>query len=84
MARSSLTYIPGLFVKFFFEEISIFSNSSHFERRAGLSDPKLKRDRPMTFPEKFALILFSGFRGETTGQCQNSSSTWTFLRNWKI
>ena len=43
-----------------FEEISIFSNSSHLEWRAGLSDIILKG----THPTKFDLILFSGFRRE--------------------
>jgi hypothetical protein len=42
------------------KEISIFSNSSHFEWRAGLSNKILKGDHPA----KFALIWFSGFRGE--------------------
>ena len=46
------------------KEISIFSNSSHFEWRAGLSDTILKVDHPRTIPAKFALIWFSGFRGE--------------------
>jgi len=46
------------------KEISIFSNSSHFEWRAGLSDTLLKGDHPRTIPDKFALIWFSGFRGE--------------------
>ena len=46
------------------KEISIFSNSSHFEWRAGLSDTILKGDHPRTIPAKFALIWFSGFRGE--------------------
>ena len=41
------------------KEITIFSNSSHFEWRAGLSDTLLKGD-----PPKFPLIWFSGFRGE--------------------
>jgi hypothetical protein len=58
MGRSSLTYIPGFSVKFFFqpiyteieqfwpfEEISIFSNSSHLEWRAGLSDTAKNRKR---------------------------------------
>jgi hypothetical protein len=43
---------------------SIFSNSSHFEWRAGLPDTLLKGDHPRTIPAKFALIWFSGFRGE--------------------
>jgi hypothetical protein len=46
------------------KEIYIFSNSSHFEWRAGLSDTLLKGDHPRTTPVKFALIWFSGFRGE--------------------
>jgi hypothetical protein len=46
------------------KEISNFSNSSHFEWRVGLSDTILKGDHPRTIPAKFALIWFSGFRGE--------------------
>ena len=46
------------------KEISIFGNRSHFEWRAVLSDTILKRDHPTTIPAKFALIWFSGFRGE--------------------
>jgi hypothetical protein len=46
------------------KENSIFGNRSHFEWRAALSDTKLKRDHPTTIPAKFALIWFSGFRGE--------------------
>jgi hypothetical protein len=57
MARSSLTYI-------LIEEISIFSNSSHLEWRAGLSDTILKGTQPGTIPARFGLIWFSGFRGE--------------------
>jgi hypothetical protein len=34
------------------------------EWRAGLSDTILKGDHPRTIPAKFALIWFSGFRGE--------------------
>jgi hypothetical protein len=74
MARSSLAYIPGFSMKFFFqpstfwlkieqfwpfEEISIFSNSGHLEWRAGLLDTILKG----TIPARFGLIWFSGFRG---------------------
>jgi hypothetical protein len=44
------------------EDISIFSNSSHFEWRVGLSDTILKGDHPRTIPAKFVLIWFSGFR----------------------
>jgi hypothetical protein len=46
------------------KEISIFGKSSHFEWRVALSDTILKRDHPTTIPAKFALIWFSGFRGE--------------------
>jgi hypothetical protein len=46
------------------EEISIFSNSSHLEWRAGLSDINLKGNHPGTIPARFGLIWFSGFRGE--------------------
>ena len=45
-------------------EISIFSNSSHFEWRAGLSDTLLKGDYLRTIPAKFGLIWFSSFREE--------------------
>jgi hypothetical protein len=40
--------------------MSIFSNSSHLEWRAGLSDINVKG----TFPARFGLIWFSGFRGK--------------------
>ena len=46
------------------EEISIFSNSSHLEWRAGLSDTILKGTHSGTIPARFGLIWFSGFRGE--------------------
>ena len=46
------------------EEISIFSNSSHLEWRAGLSDTILKGTHPRTIPARFGLIRFRGFRGE--------------------
>ena len=46
------------------EEISIFSNSSHLELRAELSNTFLKWDYPRTIPVKFGLIWFSGFREE--------------------
>ena len=42
------------------EEISIFSNSSHLEWRAELSDTILKG----TIPARLGLMWFSGFRGE--------------------
>jgi hypothetical protein len=38
------------------EEISIFSNSSHLEWRAGLSDTILKGTHPRTIPARFGLI----------------------------
>jgi hypothetical protein len=44
------------------EEISIFSNSSHLEWKAGLSDTILKRTHPGTIPARFGLIWFSSFR----------------------
>jgi hypothetical protein len=47
-----------------FEEISIFSNRSHLEWRAGLSDTILKGNHPGTIPARFGLIWFSGFREE--------------------
>jgi hypothetical protein len=46
------------------EEISIFSNSSHLEWRADLSDTILKGTQPRTIPARFGLIWFRGFRGE--------------------
>ena len=46
------------------EEISIFSNSSHLEWRAGLSDTVLKETHPGTILARFGLFWFSGFRGE--------------------
>ena len=46
------------------EEISIFSNSSHLEWKAGLSDTILKETHPGTIPARFGEIRFSGFRGE--------------------
>ena len=47
-----------------FEEISIFSNSSHLEWMVELSDTILKWDYPRTIRARFGLIWFSGFRGE--------------------
>jgi hypothetical protein len=38
------------------EEISIFSNSSHLEWRAGLSNTILKGSHPRTIPARFGLI----------------------------
>ena len=46
------------------EEISIFSNSSHLEWKAELSDTILKWDYPRTIAAKCGLIWFSGFREE--------------------
>jgi hypothetical protein len=42
----------------------MFSNSSHLEWRAGLSDTNLKGTHPRTIPARFGLIWFRGFRGE--------------------
>jgi hypothetical protein len=47
-----------------FEDISICSNSSHLEWRAGLSDTILKGTHTGTITARFGLIWFSGFRGE--------------------
>ena len=46
------------------EDISIFSNSSHLEWRAGLSGTILKGTHQGTIPARFGLIWFSGYRGE--------------------
>jgi hypothetical protein len=46
------------------EEISIFSNISHLEWMAGLSDPNLKGTHSRTIPARFLLIWFRGFREE--------------------
>ena len=46
------------------EKKYIFSNSSHLEWRAGLSDTILKGIHTGTIPARFGLIWFSGFRGE--------------------
>jgi hypothetical protein len=47
-----------------FEKNSIFSNSSHLEWSAGLSDIILKGARPGTIPGMIGLIWFIIFRGE--------------------
>jgi hypothetical protein len=44
--------------------MSIFSNISHLEWRAGLSDTVLKGTHPGTIPARFGLIWFMGFREE--------------------
>jgi hypothetical protein len=41
------------------EEISIFSNNSHLEWRAGLSETTLKGTYPRNIPVRFGLIWFS-------------------------
>jgi hypothetical protein len=38
------------------EEISIFSDSSHLEWRAGLSDTILKGTHPGTIPARFGMV----------------------------
>jgi hypothetical protein len=60
----SCTSVKCLFLLWTIEEISIFSNSSHLEWRAELSDTILKWDYPRTIPAKSGLIWYSGFRGE--------------------
>ena len=47
--------------KFTTKEISIFSNSSHFEWK---SDIILKGTHPRTIPTRFGVIWFSSFRGK--------------------
>jgi hypothetical protein len=42
------------------EEISIFSNNSNLEWRAGLSDTFLKGTHPGTITARFVVIWFSG------------------------
>ena len=44
--------------------MSIFSNISHLEWRAELSDTILKGTHPGTIPARLSLIWFGGFRGE--------------------
>jgi hypothetical protein len=71
-------------VKFFFqpfEEISIFSNSSHLEWKAGLSDTVLKGTHPGTIPARFGLIWFSGFRGEDLNVCKLEKRGDEILKN---
>jgi hypothetical protein len=65
------------------KEISIFSNSSHFEWRAGLSDTILKGDHPRTIPAKFALIWFIGFRGEDLNVYQNMSNLYNRYKSFE-
>jgi hypothetical protein len=62
------------------KEISIFSNISHLEWKAGLSDTILKGDHPRTIPAKFTLIWFSDFRGEDLNVIfyQNMANMFTF------
>jgi methionine salvage enolase-phosphatase E1 len=59
---SSLWFIPKQ--QRTIEEIYNFSNSSHLEWRAGLSDTNLKGVHSRTIPAMFGVIWFSGFRGE--------------------
>ena len=65
-----------------FEEISIFSNSSHLAWRAGLSDTILKETHPGTILARFGLIWFSGFRGDDLNViCYQNMPN---LHNWYI
>jgi hypothetical protein len=67
IAVSSFTYNPssadlcklGFIIKqqWTIEEMSIFSNSSHLEWRAKLSDTILEWDYPRTIPAKFDLAV---------------------------
>jgi hypothetical protein len=69
-----------------FEEISIFSNSSHPEWRAGLSDTILKGTHLGTIPARFSVIWFSGFRGEDLNVIfyQNMPNGWLLLLKIEI
>ena len=44
--------------------MSIFSNSSHLDWRAGLSDSILKGTHPGTISARFGLIWFGGFKAK--------------------
>jgi hypothetical protein len=54
MARSSLTYIPGFSVKFFFQPI-------HLGWKSGSPDTNFEGGHPGTIPAKFGLNWLSGF-----------------------
>ena len=77
------------------EEISIFCNSSHLERRAGLSDTILKETHLRTIPARFGLIRFRGFRGEDLyvkvydvrrmdGRWQTTDAKWWQKLTWPM
>jgi hypothetical protein len=68
MAMSSLTNTKAALD---IEETSIFSNSSHLEWRAGLSDTNLKGTHPGTIPARVGVIWFSGFREEDLNVAKN-------------
>jgi hypothetical protein len=55
------------------EEISIFSNNSHLEWRAGLSETILKGTYPRNIPVRFGLIWFSGFQRRRF-KCEKSTN----------
>jgi hypothetical protein len=61
------------------DDISIFSNSSHLEWRAGLSDKILKGTHTGTIPARFGLIWFSGFRGKDCSYMAMSSLTYIYI-----
>ena len=74
----------------------IFSNSSHLEWWAGLSDTILKGTHPRSIPDRFGLIWFRGFRGEdlnvkvydgrTPGDDKSSHGLWPgeLKKEWAI
>jgi hypothetical protein len=75
------------------EEISIFSNRSHLEWRAGLSDKILKGAHPKTIPARFGFTWFHGFRGKDLNVIfyqnmpnlpskDHSSKVWSKLAQW--
>jgi hypothetical protein len=56
--RIQKLFIIGIYFFSSPDELSIFSNGSHLEWRAGLSDTILKGTHPMTIPARFGLIWF--------------------------
>jgi metal-responsive CopG/Arc/MetJ family transcriptional regulator len=60
----SSRFIQIMQIRHILKEISISSNSSHLEWRAGLSDIIVKGTLPRTIPARFGLIWLRGFRGK--------------------
>jgi hypothetical protein len=53
MARSSLAYIPGFSVKFFFQQIYTDELGGHLGWKSGSPDTILKGDHPRIISAKF-------------------------------